>query len=551
VIVTRALIKRYGAVTAVRSVDLDVREGDRYGLLGPNGSGKTTLVRMLLGLVYATSGEIEVLGRRMPRHAREILPQIGALIEEPAAYPHLSGRTNLTLLDAAGPRAPGGGFMGKARRTRHQRVDEALEQVGLAGVGRRPVKAYSLGMRQRLGLAAALIRRPRLLILDEPGNGLDPRGIRDMRELLTELNDAGARGAPGRAAAAGPLLRRHRAEHKTGRRRAAGQLDRPAAAHAGGHRALGDRGRIGPDLVITVELAKLLRRPRTWISVVLTCALPFMVAVFITVTHLVPPPGQGSAFLSAVLQDGALYPAAALALVLPVFLPVAVAVVAGDSIAGEATGGTLRYLLVRPVGRTRLLVAKLVSVTVYVLLVVLAVTFTAYATGVFLLGPSEAAAVGQVPGVPGGAAGGSVPGLAGQAPTAGQAAGGAVTSLSGAPLSLLQLTERTAGAIAFITVSMLGVAAIALFLSTITDSALGSALGALAALVASEVLVTLNAATVVQPYLPTRYWLAWIDFFRQPVFWRDIQRGFGIQAVYVVVFLAAAWANFSTRDITA
>jgi len=307
--------------------------------------------------------------------------------------------------------------------------------------------------------------------------------------------------------------------------------------------------------VIRVELVKLLRRPRTWVSVVLTCALPFVVAVFITITHLAPPPGQGSAFLSAVLQDGALYPAAALALVLPVFLPVAVAVVAGDSIAGEATTGTLRYLLVRPVGRTRLLVAKLISVLVYVLIVVLAVTFTAYATGVFLLGPSRAAAVGQAPGGAGGGAGGGGgvvgPGLAGQAPSAGRAAGGAVTSLSGAPLSLLQLTERIAGAIAFITVSMLGVAAIALFLSTITDSALGSALGALAALVASEVLVTLSAATVVQPYLPTRYWLAWIDFFRQPIFWRDIQRGFGIQAVYVAVFLAAAWANFSTKDITA
>jgi ABC-type multidrug transport system ATPase subunit len=185
VIITRALTKRYGAVTAVRSVDLDVREGDRYGLLGPNGSGKTTLVRMLLGLVYATSGEIEVLGRRIPSRALEVLPQIGALIEEPAAYPHLSGRTNLALLDAAGP----GGRA--ARRTRRQRVDEALEQVGLAGIGRRPVKAYSLGMRQRLGLAAALIRRPRLLILDEPGNGLDPRGIRDLRELLTGLNEAG------------------------------------------------------------------------------------------------------------------------------------------------------------------------------------------------------------------------------------------------------------------------------------------------------------------------------------------------------------------------
>jgi len=185
VIVTRALTKRYGPVTAVRSVDLDVREGDRYGLLGPNGSGKTTLVRMLLALVYATSGEIEVMGRRMPRHAREVLPQIGALIEEPAAYPHLSGRANLALLDAAGP----GGLA--ARRTRRRRVGEALEQVGLAGVDRRPVKAYSLGMRQRLGLAAVLIRRPRLLVLDEPGNGLDPRGIRDLRELLTSLNETG------------------------------------------------------------------------------------------------------------------------------------------------------------------------------------------------------------------------------------------------------------------------------------------------------------------------------------------------------------------------
>ncbi len=184
-ITTRALTKRYGAVCAVQSVDLDVREGDRYGLLGPNGSGKTTLVRLLLGLVFATSGEIEVMGQRIPRHVREVLPQVGALIEEPAAYPHLSGRVNLSLLDAAGP----GGRA--ARRSRRKRIDEALEQVGLAGVGRRPVKAYSLGMRQRLGLAAALIRRPRLLILDEPGNGLDPRGIRDLRELIIGLNETG------------------------------------------------------------------------------------------------------------------------------------------------------------------------------------------------------------------------------------------------------------------------------------------------------------------------------------------------------------------------
>jgi ABC-2 type transport system ATP-binding protein len=138
---------------------------------------------MLLGLVYATSGSISVLGESIPRHVGRVLPEIGALIEEPAAYPHLSGRANLRLLDAAGPHG--------SRRTRRHRVDEALEQVGLAGIDRRPVRAYSLGMRQRLGLAAALVRRPQLLILDEPTNGLDPRGIRDIRDLLIGLNDAG------------------------------------------------------------------------------------------------------------------------------------------------------------------------------------------------------------------------------------------------------------------------------------------------------------------------------------------------------------------------
>ena len=182
-IITRAVSKRYGAVLAVDAIDLDVRDGDRYGLLGPNGSGKSTLVRMLLGLVYASSGEIEVLGKPVPKKVAEVLPQIGALVEEPAAYPSLSGRANLRLFDAAGP--------GGKRRTRRARIDEALERVGLGGIDRRPVKSYSLGMRQRLGLASALVRRPRLLILDEPGNGLDPRGLRDLRQLLTELNEAG------------------------------------------------------------------------------------------------------------------------------------------------------------------------------------------------------------------------------------------------------------------------------------------------------------------------------------------------------------------------
>lgn len=183
-IITRRLTKHYGRIVAVHAVDLNVRAGDRYGLLGPNGSGKTTLVRMLLGLVFATSGEIELMGRPIPRRTTEVLPRVGALVEGPGAYDHLPGRANLTILDAAGP-SPG------SRRDRRRRIDAVLERVGLAGVDNRPVKAYSLGMRQRLGLAAALLGEPSLLLLDEPTNGLDPQGIREVRELLAELNEAG------------------------------------------------------------------------------------------------------------------------------------------------------------------------------------------------------------------------------------------------------------------------------------------------------------------------------------------------------------------------
>jgi ABC-2 type transport system permease protein len=278
--------------------------------------------------------------------------------------------------------------------------------------------------------------------------------------------------------------------------------------------------------MMRVELVKLARRPRTWVSLALLCGLPVLVAVFVAVTHLAPPPGQGPALLSAVLSSGSLFPAAALAIVLPIFLPVAVAVVGGDSIAGEAGSGMLRYLLARPVGRTRLLAAKLVALMAFVLVAVALVAVTAYATGALLFGSH-----------PVGISSGGLSSLA-------------ATSLSGSGLTLAQIILRTLGAVTFIAVSMLGVGAIALFLSTVTDSSLGAALGALAALVTSEVLVTLNSATAVSPYLPTRYWLAWIDFFRQPILWRNIERGFAVQAVYVIVFLALAWAHFATKDIT-
>ncbi|MEV8549734.1 ABC transporter ATP-binding protein [Streptomyces glaucescens] len=184
VIVTRALTKRYrGGQLAVDALDLTVPAGSVFGFLGPNGSGKTTTIRMLMGLIEPTSGTARVLGRPVPRAARAVLPQVGALIEGPALYGFLSGRDNLLRYDAADPTAD--------PRTRRHRVAAALDRVGLAAAAGKKAKAYSLGMKQRLGLAAALLQPRRLLVLDEPTNGLDPQGMREIRSLVRELADDG------------------------------------------------------------------------------------------------------------------------------------------------------------------------------------------------------------------------------------------------------------------------------------------------------------------------------------------------------------------------
>ncbi|MEV7496459.1 ABC transporter ATP-binding protein [Streptomyces anulatus] len=180
VIRTRGLTKRYrGGQLAVDGLDLTVPGGSVFGFLGPNGSGKTTTIRMLMGLIDPTSGTAEVLGRPMPGAARTVLPEVGALIEGPALYGFLNGRDNLLRYDRADPTAD--------PRTRRARVDEALARVGLAAASGKKAKAYSLGMKQRLGLAAALLRPRRLLVLDEPTNGLDPQGMREIRSLVREL----------------------------------------------------------------------------------------------------------------------------------------------------------------------------------------------------------------------------------------------------------------------------------------------------------------------------------------------------------------------------
>jgi ABC-2 type transport system ATP-binding protein len=176
---TRGLVKRYGTRTALDGLDLRVPTGVVYGFLGPNGAGKTTTMRCLTGLLHPDAGSVELLGRPFGRGDRRRLHEVGAIIETPSFYPYLSGRENLRALAGSGAPVPGG------------RIEELLELVGLRERAGDRVSRYSLGMKQRLGIAGALLNDPRLLLLDEPGNGLDPAGIAALRDTLRYLASQG------------------------------------------------------------------------------------------------------------------------------------------------------------------------------------------------------------------------------------------------------------------------------------------------------------------------------------------------------------------------
>ena len=178
-VVTTGLTKRFRRQTVVDRIDLEVPEGAVYGFLGPNGSGKTTTIRMLLGLISATAGQIRLLGHPMPAASGAALPRVGSLVEGPAFHPYLSGRANLARLDAADRVSD--------PRTSRTRVDSALDRVGLLAAAQKRYRAYSLGMRQRLAIANALLMPRDLLVLDEPTNGLDPQGTREVRHLIGDL----------------------------------------------------------------------------------------------------------------------------------------------------------------------------------------------------------------------------------------------------------------------------------------------------------------------------------------------------------------------------
>jgi ABC-2 type transport system ATP-binding protein len=179
VLATHGLTKMFGGVAAVDHLDLTVRQGDVFGFLGPNGAGKTTTIRMIFGLIYPTSGYATVLDHRVPDDRLEALRHVGGFVEVPAFYGNMSARRNLRLL---------GGLSGPVDKTR---IDEVLDVVGLLGRADSKVGDYSHGMKQRLGIAHALLNKPEVIILDEPTSGLDPQGMKDVRELIRELGKGG------------------------------------------------------------------------------------------------------------------------------------------------------------------------------------------------------------------------------------------------------------------------------------------------------------------------------------------------------------------------
>ena len=174
IIQTEGLTKKYRGRYAVDHLNLEIAKGDIYGFLGPNGAGKTTTIRMLLGLIQPTSGSIRIFGRELQRDKLAILRRIGSLVESPSYYGHLSAIDNLEAIR-------------RILQVPKSRIDEVLDIVSLSSEARRPVKGFSLGMKQRLGIAASLLGNPELLILDEPTNGLDPSGIHEIRELIKSM----------------------------------------------------------------------------------------------------------------------------------------------------------------------------------------------------------------------------------------------------------------------------------------------------------------------------------------------------------------------------
>lgn len=605
VIATHALTKRFrGGQLAVDGLDLTVPAGSVFGFLGPNGSGKTTTIRMLMGLIEPTSGTARVLGQPMPRATRAVLPHVGALIEGPALYGFLSGRDNLLRYDAADPTAD--------PRTRRTRVEAALDRVGLTAAAGKKAKAYSLGMKQRLGLAAALLQPRRLLVLDEPTNGLDPQGMREIRSLVRELASDGttvflsshlldeieqvcthaAVMAQGRLITQGPV-----AELAAGAR---GRLVVTTPDPGDAARVLKEQG--VADLVVTEtgvsaeppdrELAELnaalvtagvrvrgfgVERASLEDAFVALTGRGSMsraeveagaepVRVEDTVIRKPSPLWTFGLFRSELLTTFRRWRTIALLAVLaavPILIGIAIKIETRDGSMGAVaaakdrrssrrspttvcswcsrrsprpspsscrwpsassratrsrarrTRGRCATCWSRPCGRTRLLLTKYATTMTFCLVATLVVALSALTVGALLFPLGE------------------------------------LTTISGTRISFTEGLGRAFLIALVVAASLIGVAALGLFVSTLTNSGIAAMATTVGLLITIQILDQIPQLHALQPYFFSHYWLSFADLMRDPVYWDDLVRNLGLQGLYAAVFGSAAWARFTAKDITA
>ena len=589
---TSGLTKRFrGGQLAVDHIDLAVPLGSVYGFLGPNGSGKTTTIRMLLGLAYPTSGSASLLGVPMPDGATTVLHRVGSLVEGPAFYPFLAGADNLARYDAADRTAD--------PATARARITEALDRVGLLAAAKKRYRHYSLGMKQRLAIAAGLLRPRELIILDEPTNGLDPQGTREVRALirqiaadgttvfvsshllaeveqicthvgvmrtgklvfqgslpelrrtgasrvsvqtadpeaaakvLTGLGLADAQATEAGDAQAGmprPVMPRpgRRPSSATRRRsRSAPSSSRPGSASAASRSSRpawktcssGSPGRasMSAGRFYASELRLVLLRRRNLLLLAVTAVFPLIIGIALRLAAPRPEGGDGGtglAFFNQLAGNGVFLTFIALSTLLVLVLPVVVAVVAGDSVAGEAGYGTLRYLLAVPAGRTRLLAVKYGVIVTFALCATFIVSAVALAAGaaLFPVGP--------------------------------------VTLLSGTTVSLAAGLLRLLFVTLYVTAAMAALGAIGLAISTLTEHAIGAIATLMILVVTSEVIDNVPQLHAAGPYLPTHWWLSFDSLLRVPVDTSTLLRGLLSFAVYAVLFGSFAWARFTSADVT-
>ncbi|MFI1396279.1 ABC transporter permease [Streptomyces sp. NPDC020681] len=268
------------------------------------------------------------------------------------------------------------------------------------------------------------------------------------------------------------------------------------------------------------ELVTTLRRWRTLALLGVLAAVPVLIGIAVRIEtgnggSAGGPGGEGPAFITQITNNGLFLVFAALAATLPVFLPMAIGVIAGDSIAGEANAGTLRYLLVAPAGRTRLLLAKYATICAFCLVATLVVAASALAVGALFFPLGE------------------------------------VTTISGTTISFGDGLLRAALIAVVVAASLTGMAALGLFVSTLTGSGIAAMATTIGLLITAQILDTIPQLHAIQPYLFPHYWLSFADLMREPVYWDEVQKNLGLQAVYAAVFGSAAWARFTTKDITA